>query len=160
MYTFYNYDGTKTRPWDNAKEADEYMIEQYNNMVRPNDKVYFLGDVGFRKNDVDKVLSKLNGTKVLIKGNHDKFKLNWYMLFFKDVRGCHNLDNYLLTHIPVHPSSKARFKRNLHGHIHANKIIPEDPWYRNCCVEVNEYKPIPFDLIIEETKELKEKGLI
>jgi calcineurin-like phosphoesterase family protein len=43
---FMRNDGcTKFRPWDNADEMDEAMIEAWNERVRPNDKVYHLGDV-------------------------------------------------------------------------------------------------------------------
>ena len=149
-YSFYNYDGTKMRPWDSAEEADEIMIERWNSVVRPNDKVYHLGDVVFNRNKGDLILPRLNGRKCLIKGNHDKFKPSWYMKYFYDVRGCHNLENFILTHIPVHHGSKGRFKGNLHGHIHANHLQDGDTWYWNCCVEVNDYTPISFDMIKNE----------
>ena len=83
--------------------------------------------------------------KILIKGNHDKFKPKFYLQHFKDIRGCHNLDNFLLTHIPVHPECKSKFKLNIHGHVHANSLT--DTWYYNTCVEVNNYAPIPFEEI-------------
>lgn len=144
-YSFLNYDGTKMRPWSTCEEADEMMIQNWNELVSPQDKVYHLGDVGFKKSKLDLILPRLNGKKCLIKGNHDNFKPNFYLKYFYDIRGCHNLDNFILTHIPVHPYSKDRFKANLHGHIHSNVI--KDEWYYNCCVEMNNYTPIPFDLI-------------
>lgn len=121
------------------------MIEKWNSIVKPNDKVYHLGDVGINRNKLDIIMQKLNGTKVLIKGNHDKFKPKFYLQHFKDIRGCHNLDNFLLTHIPVHPECKSKFKLNIHGHVHANSLT--DTWYYNTCVEVNNYAPIPFEEI-------------
>ena len=81
-YHFMNYDGSKMRPWNSSTEADEYMIEKWNSLVKPNDKVYHLGDVGFNRNELDYILPRLNGTKVLIKGNHDKFKPNFYLKYF------------------------------------------------------------------------------
>ena len=143
MYQFFNYDGTKMRQWNRAEDADNFMIEKWNSIVKPNDKVYHLGDVGINRNKLDIIMQKLNGTKVLIKGNHDKFKPKFYLQHFKDIRGCHNLDNFLLTHIPVHPECKSKFKLNIHGHVHANSLT--DPWYYNTCVEVNNYVPIPFE---------------
>ena len=157
-YSFLNYDGTKMRPWDSDEEADEYMIEQWNSIVRPNDKIYHLGDVVFQNAKGDSILPRLNGKKCLIKGNHDKFKPSWYLKYFYDIRGCHNLDNYILSHIPVHLDSKGRFKRNIHGHVHSNSI--NDLWYRNVCVEVNGYKPVPFEEIQKETNKLIADGLI
>lgn len=147
-YSFYNYDGSKMRPWDNCEEADEIMIENWNRIVKPNDRIYHLGDVCFDRKNIDIILPRLNGRKVLIKGNHDLFKPSCYLKYFDDIRACYNRDSYLLTHIPIHPDSKARFKRNLHGHIHGNTL--KDTWYRNCCVEANNYTPIPFEEIINE----------
>ena len=120
----------------------------------------------------DEIMQRLNGEKVLIKGNHDKDQLGWYMKYFKDIRGTHHIDgNYLLSHFPIHSDSKGRFVRGLHGHIHAQTVMKSslvhcgfvrepDPWYRNCCVEVNNYSPIPFEVIKEETEKLIENGVI
>ena len=99
---------------------------------------------------MDIILPRLNGTKILVKGNHDKFKPRVYLQYFKDIRGCYNLENYLLTHIPIHPESKGKFKLNIHGHIHANSL--SDKWYYNACVETNNFALLPFDNIKLLTK--------
>lgn len=147
-YSFLNDDGTKMRPWDNCEEADEIMIQNWNAVVKPEDKVYHLGDVGFKNTPCRNILSRLNGRKCLIKGNHDLFKPSFYNEYFYDIRGCYNFDNYLLTHIPVHPSSKARFIRNIHGHVHSNQL--KDKWYKCVCVECINYTPIAFEDIKNE----------
>ncbi len=36
---------TKIRPWTDPQEMDEEMVKRWNETVRPNDKVYHLGDV-------------------------------------------------------------------------------------------------------------------
>ena len=171
MLNFFNYDGTRTRPFNSIEEVDELMIQNWNEMVKKGDKIYHLGDVAFGQS-FDKVMPRLNGTKVLIRGNHDKLQIGKYTKYFKDVRGtCHIDGNYLLSHFPIHSDSKGRFVRNLHGHIHAQTVmktvwyptgngVEADPWYRNCCVEVNNYSPIPFELIKEETEKLIEDGII
>ncbi len=56
---------TKLRPWDNADEMDEEMVKRWNETVRPNDKVYHLGDVVINRKAL-KIMSRLNGDKVLI----------------------------------------------------------------------------------------------
>lgn len=175
MYKFTNYDGTRVRPIaDSAEEGDEIMIQRWNEMVKPTDKVYHLGDVIFKASNGDSIMKRLNGDKVLIKGNHDKLQLGWYMKYFRDIRGTVHIDgNYLLSHFPIHPDSKGRFVRGLHGHIHGQTVMKPifsddyqsfgmfpDPWYRNCCVEVNDYRPIPFEVIKEETERLIEEGVI
>jgi calcineurin-like phosphoesterase family protein len=160
------------RPFSSVEECDELMIENWNKIVKPNDRIFHLGDIIYKCKNRDEIMQRLNGEKVLIKGNHDKDQLGWYMKYFKDIRGTHHIDgNYLLGHFPVHPDSKGRFVRQLHGHIHAQTVMRSklieygfsrepDPWYRNCCVEVNNYSPIPFEVIKEETEKLIEDGVI
>ena len=172
MITFLNYDGTRMRPFDSVEECDELMIENWNKVVKPTDRIYHLGDVVYKCKNRDEIMQALNGHKILIKGNHDRDQLGWYMKYFKDIRGTHHIDgNYLLSHFPIHPDSKGRFARGLHGHIHAQTVMRSkliecgfsrepDPWYRNCCVEVNNYAPIPFEVIKEETEKLIEDGVI
>ena len=75
---FLRHDGTKLRPWDNPEEMDEFMVERWNKVVRPNDKVYHLGDVVIARKALA-ILDRLNGDKVLIKGNHDIFKITDYL---------------------------------------------------------------------------------
>ena len=174
MLKFTNYDGTRMRPFDSIEELDELMIQNWNEVVKPHDRVYHLGDVCYRCGNRDQIMSRLNGKKVLVKGNHDRDQLGWYIKYFEDIRGTFHIDgNYLLSHFPVHPDSKGRFVRGLHGHIHAQTVMQKvsicgyavyeqkpDPWYRNCCVEVNNYAPISFDLIKEETEKLIKDGII
>lgn len=167
MISFVDYNGQKVRPFNTCEECDELMIENWNSVVRPQDKIYVLGDICFNKNLGDKIMPRLNGKKCLIRGNHDNFKLSWYALWFYDVRGCHNLENYLLTHIPVHLDSKARFKMNIHGHLHRNivyknenEIKVPDVWYRNVCMDYNNYKPVSFEQIQHEFSVYKQQGKI
>ena len=172
MLTFTNYDGTRMRPFNSVEEVDELMIENWNKMVKPTDKVYHLGDCFYKSSNPDQIMSRLNGQKVLCRGNHDRREAQWYLKYFKDVRSTFHIDgNYLLGHFPIHPDSKGRFVRQLHGHIHAQTVMKQvwyptgngvepDPWYRNCCVEVNNYSPIPFEVIKEETEELINDGII
>ena len=65
---------TKLRPWDNPNDMDEAMVKLWNETVKPTDKVYHLGDVVINRKAL-KTLARLNGDKVLIKGNHDIFKI-------------------------------------------------------------------------------------
>ena len=134
----------KIRPWTDPDEMDEEMVKRWNETVRPNDKVYHLGDVVINRKALS-IMERLNGDKVLIKGNHDIFKLEDYTKYFRDIRGYHVMDNMILSHIPVHPDSKGRFRANIHGHTHTNKI--PDPWYQCVCVEQTDFRPISFEEI-------------
>ena len=60
----------ENRPFANADEMDRELIRRWNETVTSEDSIYVLGDFG--ANGYEKtVLSKLNGKKFLVKGNHD-----------------------------------------------------------------------------------------
>jgi calcineurin-like phosphoesterase family protein len=162
---FLNDDGTKLRPWDTAEQMDAAMIELWNSVVKPDDKVYHLGDVVINRKALP-TLSKLNGRKVLIKGNHDTLPLSQYAKYFRDVRAYHKLDNEILSHIPVHPVSLWRAKRNafwlnIHAHLHAEEVLlsegVSDLRYFSCCVERIGYTPISIDEIRNRVAALHRK---
>jgi len=155
--TFKRADGSPLRPFKNAEEMDEEMVERWNDRVRPGDKVYHLGDVVINRKSLN-VLRRLNGDKVLIKGNHDIFKLNDYTEHFRDIRGYHVMNGMILSHVPVHPNQLYRFGCNIHGHLHANRVMLNDnidPSYYNVSVECIDFAPILFE---DLKKKITEQG--
>lgn len=120
---FLRDDGTKLRPWDNVADMDEAMVENWNKVVRPVDKVYVCGDLVMKAKKQIGIMDKLNGKKVLIKGNHDIGELKIYLPYFYDIRAFHILDQFCITHIPIHPDCLGRFRGNIHGHIHQRTIM-------------------------------------
>lgn len=158
---FLREDGTKLRPWDDPNEMDEEMIKRWNETVRPNDKVYHLGDVVINRKALS-ILDRLNGDKVLIKGNHDIFKLEDYTKYFRDIRSYHVVNGMILSHIPVHESNLYRFGTNIHGHLHEKRVtmldtyLSEkviDPRYFNVCVERTDFRPISLEKVFEMIKD-------
>ena len=142
-------DGSKLRPWDDVDKMDEELIQNWNDVVKPCDKVYHLGDVAIPRRGL-KCLESLNGRKILIRGNHDIFRLSDYSKYFDDIRGCHYLDGNILTHIPVHEDNLKRYKVNIHGHLHYRRIEKDgeiDPRYFCVCVEHTNYKPIDWEYV-------------
>ena len=75
---FTNYDGTKVRSWDDARQMTEEMIEWYNELVDDRDRVYILGDVAFKNSDMHKSVGRLKGRKCLVPGNHEPTKMRQY----------------------------------------------------------------------------------
>lgn len=146
ILNFLSSDGTKVRDFSTVEEMDETMIENWNKTVSIKDTIYHLGDVAMRKEYL-KVLSRLNGRKILIKGNHDIFELKYYLPYFEDIRSYVVKDKYIFSHIPIHSDSADRFVRNVHGHTHKNVI--EDERYVNVCVEHTNYTPLSFDEVFK-----------
>lgn len=150
---FKRADGSPLRPFASVEEMDEEMIKRWNDRVRPKDKVYHLGDVVINRKFLS-VLGRLNGDKVLIRGNHDIFKLEDYTPYFRDIRGCHVMNGMIFTHIPVHEESLGRFGTNVHGHLHYQRVMkikhkgakPEvDLRYHCVCVEQTDFAPISLE---------------
>ena len=166
---FLRNDGiTKLRPWDNPEEMDEVMIKRWNERVRPNDKVYHLGDVVINRRALT-TLSRLNGDKVLIRGNHDIFRDDEYREYFRELRAYHVMNGLILSHIPVHEASLGRFGCNIHGHLHANRVMKArgvdaktgeilysneiDTRYWCACVEQTDFAPILFEDVLKKITE-------
>ena len=151
-FTHQNTD-IKIRPWTDPNEMDEDMVRMWNEIVAPHDRVYHLGDVVINRRCLP-ILDRLNGKKVLIRGNHDIFRLEEYTPYFEDIRGYKVLskERIIMSHIPVHPSQLERWKANVHGHLHSNVL--DDPRYINVCVEQTEFKPILLDEILDRVSKL------
>ena len=155
---FKREDGSPLRPFASAEEMDEAMVKRWNDRVRPNDKVYHLGDVVINRKFLH-ILDRLNGDKVLIKGNHDIFRMEDYYPRFRDIRGYHVLNGMIMSHVPVHTDSIERFGTNIHGHLHAHRVMRKDfgrdvidPRYHSVCVEHTDYAPISLEEVMERIR--------
>ena len=155
--------GVKIRPWTDPDEMDEAMVKLWNDRVKPTDKVYHLGDVVINRKSL-KIMSRLNGDKVLIRGNHDIFKDEDYRQYFRELRAYHVMNGMILSHIPVHADSLGRFGVNIHGHLHTRRVKKArgvdartgevlysdepDVRYHCVCVEQTGFAPILFEDVI------------
>lgn len=160
------------RPFNDVNEMNQYMIDQWNSVVGENDEVYYLGDLMYRMNPkhfVKYILSKLNGKKYLIPGNHDKRYMKHYIEHFEWINEIEYLThsvnnetyNFVLFHYPI-ISWDGMFRNHihLHGHTHNNSI--EDKMNYNIIghilnvnCEFNDYKPLSINDIIERFKNKK-----
>jgi calcineurin-like phosphoesterase family protein len=159
---------TKLRPWTDPDEMDEEMVKRWNETVKPSDKVYHLGDVVINRKSLS-IMHRLNGDKVLIRGNHDIFRDAEYREHFRELRAYHVMNGMILSHIPVHEESLGRFGVNIHGHLHANRVKKPrgydvktgtmlysneiDPRYHCVCVEQTDFRPILFEDVIKRIKD-------
>lgn len=134
-------------------DMNEQMIYNWNSVVKPEDKVYHLGDVYFgNQHEADIILSRLMGKKRLIVGNHDcvygkgnvlhkHFKKIYMWRLFKE----HNM---VLTHVPIHEDNFRKVEYNVHGHIHQND--PSGPKYINVSVERTNYTPVHIEEVVKK----------
>lgn len=141
------------RPFDTAEVMNEYILDKWNSVVKEQDKVYHLGDVymggGFSREYTEWFLSRLNGHKRLILGNHDNGKDQLLQKFFSKINVWRMFPEFglLLTHVPVHESTlyseKRGFLKNVHGHIHNNTSPSKH--HQNVSVEMINYTPVNIE---------------
>lgn len=163
LLTFRNWVGELERPeFSNVDEMNQCLMEHWNEVVKPNDIVYHLGDVFFGpKEKFEKDFKKFNGIKRLVLGNHDNVKYISNSNFFSRVYTDISLSNFgiFASHRPAHVSQMYDFRNkknlvNVHGHIHRNPSPGER--YFNVCVEQNNYYPFHLDEIQEKCGLVKE----
>lgn len=113
------------RPYNTVMDHIYDMIKKHNTVVTPSDTVIVVGDVVYQKTpEYLPFVSKFNGKKILVRGNHDNiFSDTDLSPYFDEIYpdgGGFKIDikgvKYYVTHYP----STARSDRfNLVGHIHA-----------------------------------------
>lgn len=157
IITFKDNDGKLVREFSTIEEHDETIVENWNKVIGPSDRVYHLGDVVINRKNLS-ILSRLNGKKKLIKGNHDIFALSDYTPFFEDILAyrIYPAHGLICSHIPVHECHLERWKANVHGHLHQNLIKNPngdlDKRYINVCLEHTNWSPVSLEEIIEKIK--------
>jgi calcineurin-like phosphoesterase family protein len=134
------------------EEHDEFIIEKFNSVVTKRDTTYILGDITMETSKPYHLLSRLNGTKHVILGNHDKRQHIKELLKYVDsVSGVVKYKDIFLSHIPVHPMElEYRISKNIHGHLHEKVItqpvyeygnmigfIPDERYICVSCEQVN-----------------------
>lgn len=152
---------------------NECLIERHNEIVRPQDHWYCLGDVTMERDNRGYglgVLRRMNGHKRLIMGNHDHYAMKFYLEYFEKVMAMNVIGEMRFTHIPVHPTSMGNVLGNIHGHIHQRESPPPVMWvdkktqeikvrpYINISVEQTGYRPVSLDWLLKECSRLSEEG--
>jgi calcineurin-like phosphoesterase family protein len=128
------------RPFLNAEEHDNTLIENWNRCVKSNDDVYFLGDFCFKGRELAERLRKqLNGQIFFIEGNHDsaarsiRHTFAWYHpVKMVEING----QAIWLSHYAHRVWEKAHYGAwHLYGHSHHK--LPDDPNARSIDVGVD-----------------------
>src|ERR1700686_3059678 len=103
---FVREDGSPAREFDTVQEHDEFIIKNWNERVKVTDKIYHLGDVIMGPREAHpKLLSRLNGKKRLLLGNHDIIKGTDLLKYFQKL-GLWRIfkeHNFVCSHLPMRP---------------------------------------------------------
>jgi calcineurin-like phosphoesterase family protein len=153
------------RPFKSADEMNRTIVNNWNSVVKPEDRVFVLGDVALGKiNESLEFVRELNGQKLLIPGNHDRcwsghkeirpidrtmyedvgFKIigedvinihGWRLCHFPYEGDSHDGDRFD-SHRPVKGSERIL----VHGHVHEKWIVNGDQI--NVGVDVWDFMPV------------------
>lgn len=151
------------RPFNDVEEMNNIIISNWNNIVNKNDIVYHLGDFFLgSKYDLKDIVSRLNGTIYLIRGNHDRLTIKSYedcgIIVLKNAPII--LDEYkvLLSHRPLPDGMLKNNYINIHGHIHQKRIedIYDNNLYDknkhiNVSCDVVDFKPVLLKNILKDS---------
>jgi len=164
------------RPFKDLEDMHKSLIKTFNACAPTNGITYFLGDMGFTGTaDLKKVIDQLNGTKILILGNHDKKMNAMYNAGFDAVMYSSHLyianERVTMSHCPLRGLFREKVDKryagenwhgekehlayslegqgqfHLHGHIHSEKKDRKLGRQYDVGVRANNYKPISLSQI-------------
>lgn len=146
------------RPFGSIDEMNDTLVRNFNECVKKNDTIYFLGDISYKLKveEANEMISKLNGKKYLCVGNHDK---KYDGKLFEDIADCMRVNfngiHLTLMHYPMLEWYKSRQGAiHLHGHQH-NKaeynLQQRELGIRryDVGVDANNYHPVSMKEIIK-----------
>jgi len=156
------------RPYENHEVMNEDLIQKWNAKVGKKDLVYYLGDFAIDKHkpqkvhtDLDSILNRLNGEKILVYGNHDEVYLDFYRPYFIQIEKYLDLKindlKLSLFHYPIEEwRDQSKGCIHLHGHCHGKS--PSILFNRyDVGVDCNDYEPKALDEILLKIKSRDEE---
>lgn len=151
-----NHDAKCFRP----KNFSYKIKTEWNRLVKENDLVYHLGDVVWSSGKLKDWMFQLAGTKILVKGNHDRKPFQWYLergfaavcdsivvdyrVMIKSKYRIMEYTKALLSHKPMDIPEGVDI--NIHGHFHN---IPRERWEPELVAKLTDNH---YLLALEETK--------
>lgn len=150
------------RLFETAEEKNEFLVKQWNDMVEDCDEVYLLGDVSDGDGaQTSRLLKRLNGTKYLIIGNHDKYledetfdgscyawTRQYHELWYRE-------EKFVLFHFPIEAwSGYGKDRVHLHGHLHRLEPVCEPIRRYEVGVDAHDGRPVSIDTVWERVREL------
>jgi calcineurin-like phosphoesterase family protein len=173
------------RPFQDLKDMEDKLVARINNHVKPEDTLIVVGDAFFTNSTERKrILDRINGTKVLVQGNHDKGKaqINGFDLTVQTMDLLIAGKRVSVSHYPFKPE---RFKLNMpwwkallcdvenlvrfyhkrlkdegqyliHGHTHTRKRFEQRLLHVGC--DAWNYCPVPITAIESYIAKRENKG--
>jgi len=126
---------------------NEMLITNWNQHVGPHDMLIHVGDFALgRRDEIPKIMARLNGVKFLVQGNHDREPSIMQNLGFRYVARSMTLilcgKKIFFNHYPPQDLIiPIGYDMMVHGHTHKTTLWTA-PRVFNLCVEATDYKPV------------------
>jgi calcineurin-like phosphoesterase family protein len=152
----------ESRPFESVEHMHDIIINNWNNIITKDDDIYILGDITFGsvQKTID-LMDQLNGTKILIKGNHDHSHLRKtkFQECFASIHDYleikHNGVTVVMCHYPIAWWNKRHHHSiMIHGHLHGNKS-GVDGRIKDVGMDTNSCTPYLLDDVLEELSTIK-----
>jgi len=139
------------RPFSDVNEMNEHIVSRWNERVHSDDTVYVVGDVFFcSKESASAFMCCLKGTKILLRGNHDKWTDGRYQdVGFSQIYR-NGLDytlpdgrKALVSHYPRPDALLEKYDVQIHGHSHST--VQSEGKRINVSCEAWDYLPASVD---------------
>lgn len=158
---FFHYKMLEIRDYDNTYLMNENIINQINSVISDKyDTIIFNGDISFStKEKTKEIISRINGYKVLVMGNHDyrHSKKWWHEVGFDDViDGSLLKDNIIISHKPIDDLPKGYFNVHAHTHGYENEYSNDLRYF--CTSFENIKRPMLLKNILEDKFLLKKEN--
>lgn len=149
----------ENRPFANVEQMNKIIINNWNKVVSKCDTVFVLGDVSFTdKESTKELISRLNGRKVLILGNHDRGRsVNnfWRYVGFDEVYKYPIVYNnfLIMSHEPPEYFNSHTPYAYIYGHVHSTDMY-RTITCNSACVSVErwDYTPVELTKLVELMK--------
>jgi calcineurin-like phosphoesterase family protein len=153
------------RPYRCVVEMNEALIKNHNALVQPNDTIYNLGDFAMNGNYgyLSSQMSRFNGKKHYILGNHDKPKIFEDMVVNGVLESCNQTlgvsinGQYIWLSHYAHRVWNKSHHNSWHCYAHSHGGLPSYGLSYDVGVDNNGYCPISFDQLSKIMGGLKEK---
>jgi calcineurin-like phosphoesterase family protein len=137
------------RPFATVSEMNKALIDNWNKVVRKEDKVIMNGDFALSgKDKIIEIGQQLNGRKTLILGNHDGASLKTYYDAGFEMVSKYPIvveEFFIVSHMPQYIQENGVYV-NIFAHVH-NNLAFKDVSARSFCTSAERinYTPILFE---------------
>lgn len=156
------------RGFSSVDEMNEAIVERWNKVVKPGDRVIHLGDVLLSNTEKGlEYFKRLNGEICIIWGNHDSSRRQEELAKLSNVvilgyAHCFKYKKltFYLSHYPTLTANYdikhfSQHVINLHGHTHqqANFLYPNNPFMYHVGMDSHNCTPVHIDEVITDIRQ-------